>query len=178
MKNIYPELALCGRKISVLGLILSSSPYLRSAKARFPFHFSYKQCFEPSRLVIRSQRTKQKDYSTNVDPGNLVKSPTTATATLLLALPLPLALPPLPLPLPPPCTPPPCSSTPCSSLSPTTGTTLTRGAWVDSDLLFIMLSAFFPWCSSKQCFHKGPSSRCEQLFLLIANVRVQNGNHA
>ena len=31
MESIYPELALCGRKMSVLGLILSFSPYLRSA---------------------------------------------------------------------------------------------------------------------------------------------------
>ena len=37
IESIYPELALYGIKISVLGLILSSSPYLRSAKARFHF---------------------------------------------------------------------------------------------------------------------------------------------
>ena len=37
MESIYTELALYGSKKSVLGLILSSYPYLRSAMVRFPF---------------------------------------------------------------------------------------------------------------------------------------------
>ena len=36
MKSIYTELALYGRKISVLRLIMSFPPYLRSAMVRYP----------------------------------------------------------------------------------------------------------------------------------------------
>ena len=36
IESIYPELPFMAATISVLGLILSSSQYLRSAKARFP----------------------------------------------------------------------------------------------------------------------------------------------
>ena len=37
MESIYTELALHGIKMSVLRVIMSFSPYLRSAMVRFPF---------------------------------------------------------------------------------------------------------------------------------------------
>ena len=38
---MYPELALCGSTMCVLGVIPSSFTYLRSAKARFPLVYSF-----------------------------------------------------------------------------------------------------------------------------------------
>ena len=40
MKSIYTEIVRYGRKMSVIGLIMSYSPYLRSATVRFPFNLS------------------------------------------------------------------------------------------------------------------------------------------
>ena len=41
MESIYPELALCGRKNECARTDTVFSPYLRSAKVRFPLNFRF-----------------------------------------------------------------------------------------------------------------------------------------
>ena len=59
MESIYTDLALYGSTMSVLGLILSSNQYLRSALLRFPLssinvYFLYFLYFLPSSIINHS----------------------------------------------------------------------------------------------------------------------------
>ena len=47
IESIYTELALYGRKMSVLGRIMYISPYLRSAMVWFPFGYFSHLCYSP-----------------------------------------------------------------------------------------------------------------------------------